>query len=87
MKSKSERIGVACVLMWPAILAERASAIGSIAVARSSIVLPVCAKSYRHCHNTPRRVYCHKNEPLPVTTREKAPTYVLVTPPPHASIE
>ena len=23
------------------------------------------ARSYRHCHNLPRRTYCHKGEPLP----------------------
>jgi hypothetical protein len=25
------------------------------------------ARSYRHCHNTPRRTYCHTKEPLPIT--------------------
>jgi hypothetical protein len=28
----------------------------------------VDARSYRHCHNTPRRTYCHTREPLPITT-------------------
>jgi hypothetical protein len=27
------------------------------------------ARSYRHCHNTPRRTYCHTKEPLPITIR------------------
>jgi hypothetical protein len=27
------------------------------------------ARSYRHCHNTPRRTYCHTKQPLPVTVR------------------
>lgn len=25
------------------------------------------ARSFRHCHNTPRRTYCHTREVLPVT--------------------
>lgn len=25
------------------------------------------ARSYRHCHNTPWRTYCHTKEPLPIT--------------------
>ena len=85
MKSKLERIGIACVLIWPAILAEPASAIGSIAVARSSFMLPVSAKNYRHCHNTPRHVYCHTKELLPVTVREEAPTNDSMARSPHAS--
>jgi hypothetical protein len=27
------------------------------------------ARSYRHCHNTPRRTYCHTKEQLPITIR------------------
>jgi len=27
-------------------------------------------RTYRHCHNTPRRVYCHTREHLPVTPRK-----------------
>lgn len=30
-------------------------------------------RTYRHCHNTPRRVYCHTREHLPVTP-PKSPT-------------
>ncbi len=26
-------------------------------------------RTYRHCHNTPRRTYCHTREHLPVTIR------------------
>lgn len=27
------------------------------------------ARQVRHCHNTPRRTYCHTREPLPVKIR------------------
>jgi hypothetical protein len=27
------------------------------------------ARGYRHCHNTPRRIYCHTREHLPITLR------------------
>ena len=27
------------------------------------------ARGYRHCHNAPRRIYCHTREHLPVSLR------------------
>lgn len=30
------------------------------------------ARNVRHCHNTPRRTYCHTREQLPVTVRPSA---------------
>jgi hypothetical protein len=66
---------IACALILNAVLLEQAIAIDSLAVTRSNSMLLVAAKTYRHCHNTPRRVYCHTNEPLPVKARETAPTY------------
>ncbi len=27
------------------------------------------ARTYRHCHNTPRRTYCHTKEHLPIRPR------------------
>jgi hypothetical protein len=75
MKYKSVQLKLACALIWHAILLQQASAIDPIAVTRSNSVSPVNAKTYRHCHNTPRRVYCHRNEHLPVTVRENAPAY------------
>lgn len=30
-------------------------------------------RTYRHCHNTPRRTYCHTREHLPITIRPQRP--------------
>jgi len=68
------KLEMACALILNAVVLEPASAIDTISVTRSNSMLLVGAKTYRHCHNTPRRVYCHTNEPLPVTVRETAPT-------------
>lgn len=87
VKYKLERIGPACVLIWATVFIEPAGAIGSISEARSSFVLLMSAHKYRHCHNTPRRVYCHKSEPLPVTVQEKAPIFESVVPAPHSPIK
>jgi ribosomal protein L25 (general stress protein Ctc) len=73
--------------MWTAILVEPAVAIDTATIDGSSFLLSVNAKNYRHCHNTPRRVYCHTKEPLPVRVRENEPIYDLVTPSQQAPIE
>jgi hypothetical protein len=31
-----------------------------------TLLQPVDARSYHHCHNMPRRIRCHKSERLPV---------------------
>jgi hypothetical protein len=33
---------------------------------KGSLLLNVDARSYRHCHNMPRRIRCHGTERLPV---------------------
>lgn len=49
------------------------SVAGAVSVASFEIV---DARTYRHCHNTPRRVYCHTREHLPVTLHKHATTRV-----------
>jgi hypothetical protein len=34
--------------------------------ADNGVLQLVDERNFRHCHNTPRRTYCHKNEQLPV---------------------
>jgi hypothetical protein len=44
------------------------SALNTTSVAKTDQNL-TDARSYRHCHNTPRRTYCHTKEQLPITIR------------------
>jgi hypothetical protein len=37
--------------------------------ARSAHRIVADVRAVRHCHNTPRRVYCHTGENLPLTIR------------------
>ena len=49
-------------------IATEASPFGSFPVAARDGAAPfvlAAPRSYRHCHNLPRRVYCHKDEALP----------------------
>jgi hypothetical protein len=72
-RSLSCRGGAAvCVAAFAAVPLAHALPVAGIAVAQRSAVASsaaplqlVDARGYRHCHNLPRRTYCHKGERLP----------------------
>jgi hypothetical protein len=46
---------------------------GTIPGAQNSTQQTADVRTYRHCHNTPRRTYCHTREHLPITVRPHLP--------------
>jgi len=61
-------LGAATTLAMPAHAAPLGgiSALGESKVPNADrLFQPVHARSYRHCHNMPRRTYCHAKERLP----------------------
>jgi hypothetical protein len=64
---RSTVIGLAALLVAAAI-ASAASSQEDLSSAQTTAAAPIIladAHSYRHCHNLPKRTYCHKKGPLP----------------------
>jgi len=62
-------MAAAIVAAAPAISAEP----GAIPHPQHSTRQIADVRTYRHCHNTPRRTYCHTREHLPITIRPHLP--------------
>lgn len=45
----------------------------ALPAAKEGILQVADIRAYRHCHNTPRRTYCHTREHLPISVRPHLP--------------
>lgn len=72
-----ETLTAMAMLLYALAIAPRADAENSsfaddkLTPYRTGSITLVDARPFRHCHNTPRRVYCHTREWLPLTVPDR----------------